>query len=275
MADDADDVDAASGDRGARALRRVVVVLVRTHSAGNVGSVARLCANHGCQLRLVTPSCDPLSKEARTFAASDAAVLEGAPTFASLQDALDGIDVAVGTSSKLLTAKEAPVLDVTSAARLLPGYSAPGPLGPGQSESAERVAFVFGNERDGLSVEEGALCHRVVRLHTPGVHDSLNLSHAVCAVLTLLTAAASTSTERVFSARSRERLIEDWLGLLAGAGYFKLTTPSLFRSRLARLVDGMHLDDRDAALLQGMLRALTSSVPTTSASSSTSSREPS
>lgn len=245
------------GDRSgtAGALGRVVVVLVRTHSAGNVGSVARLCANHGTALRLVTPECDPLSKEARMFAASDAAVLEGAPRFADLQAAVADVDVVVGTSSKLLTAKESPVLNVAGAVGLLPG-------------DGERVAFVFGNERDGLSIDEGALCHRVTRLHTPGAHDSLNLSHAVCAVLTLLTAATATTTATaMLTPRTRERLIEDWLGLLAGASYFKLTTPSLFRSRLARLVDGMQLDDRDAALLQGMLRALASSTPTSVAPS--------
>lgn len=247
-------VDASAVD-GAAALQRVVVVLVRSHSAGNVGSVARLCGNYGCKLRLVAPQCSPVSKEARMFAAGDLRPLDEMQIFADLKAALADIDVSVGTSSKLQTAKETPVLDVVSAARCLPGKD-------------ERVAFVFGNERDGLSIDEGALCHRVVRLHTPGYHDSLNLSHAVGAVLALLTAATSTSvTPPTLATKARERLIDDWNAQLHDRGYFKSTTAAVFRPRLARLVDAMQLDDRDAALLQGMLRALSSTSSSSTAPS--------
>jgi TrmH family RNA methyltransferase len=225
-------------------LARVVVVMVRTHSAGNVGSVARLCGNYGTRLRLVAPSCSPVSREARMFAAGQLRPLDEMEIFPTLAAALYDIDVAVGTSSKLLSATEAPALDVDGARRLLP-------------PDGQHVALVFGNEREGLTVDEGACCHRVLRLHTPGWHDSLNLSHAVGAALALLTAASATpAAARPLTPRARERLIDDWLGLLDGAGYFRATAPADFRVRLARLVDDMHVDDRDAALLQGMLRAL-------------------
>ncbi len=225
-------------------LSRVVVVLVRTHSAGNVGSVARLCGNYGTRLRLVAPACSPVSREARMFAAGQLRPLDEMEIFAALPEALHDVDVAVGTSSKLLPATEAPALDVEGARRLLP-------------PDHHRTALVFGNEREGLTVDEGARCHRVLRLHTPGWHDSLNLSHAVGAVLALLTAAStSLAPPSALTPRARERLIDDWLGLLADAGYFRATAPRDFRVRLARLVDDMNVDDRDAALLQGMLRAL-------------------
>jgi hypothetical protein len=65
----------------------------------------------------------------------------------------------------------------------------------------------------------------VVRLHTPGYHDSLNLSHAVGAVLALLTAATSTSvTPPPLSTRARERLIDDWNTQLSDRGSFKSST---------------------------------------------------
>lgn len=236
----------ATSTSTASPVASIVVVLVRTHSAGNVGSVARLCGNYGTALRLVTPECSPVSHEARMFAAGDLRPLDAMTIHDSVGDAVKDVDVVVGTSSKLFTATESPVLDVAGAARLLPT--------PGQ-----RVAWVFGNEREGLTVDEGAMCHRVVRLHTPGYHDSLNLSHAVGAVLALATAATSlpsTTTPPTLTPRSRERLIDDWLGLLADIDYFKTTTREEFRPRLARLVDKMTLDDRDAALVQGMLRSL-------------------
>ena len=219
--------------------------MVRTHSAGNVGSVVRLCGNYGVKLRLVDVQCDPIGKEARTFAAGDLRPLDEMGLFSSLEEAVDDLDVVVGTSSKLLPAKEAPVLDADNARRFLP-------------HDGESVALVFGNERDGLTVDESAVCDRVVRLHTPGWHDSLNLSHAVGAVLALLTSASSSSSapKPSLSPKTRERLIDDWLGLLRDADYFKSTSPDEFRGRLARLVDKFDVDDKDAALLQGMLRQL-------------------
>ncbi len=233
-------------------LDRVVVVMVRTHSAGNVGSVARLCGNYGTRLRLVAPACSPVSREARMFAAGQLRPLDEMQIFPTLPDALRDVDVAVGTSSKLLAATAAPVLDIDGARRLLP-------------PDDQRTALVFGNEREGLTIDEGACCHRVLRLHTPGWHDSLNLSHAVGAVLALLAAAThAPSPPPSPSPRVRERLVDDWLALLDGAGYFRATTPADFRPRLARLVDAMHVDDRDAALLQGMLRALARPTPSSS-----------
>jgi TrmH family RNA methyltransferase len=231
-------------------LERVVVVLVRTHSAGNVGSVARLCGNYGVRLRLVAPTCSPVSREARMFAAGQLRPLDEMTLFSTLDQALADVDVAVGTSSKLASAASAPPLDIGAARQFLP------PLG-------QRVALVFGNEREGLTLHESASCHRVVRLQTPGWHDSLNLSHAVGAVLALLAAASSDPTPTpVLSPRVRERLIDDWLVLLGNAGFFRATSPTDFRGRLARLVDGMSLDDSDASLLQGMLRTLATNAGT-------------
>lgn len=221
--------------------------MVRTHAAGNVGSVARLCGNYGVKMRLVDVQCDPIGKEARTFAVGDLRPLDEMALFSSLEEAVDDLDVVVGTSSKLLAATEAPVFDVDNARRLLP-------------HGDERTAFVFGNEREGLTVEESVVCDRVVRLHTPGWHNSLNLSHAVGAVLALLTsassAASSTTPAPALSPKTRERLIDDWLLMLQDADYFKSTAPAEFRVRLARLVDKFDVDDKDAALLQGMLRKL-------------------
>jgi tRNA/rRNA methyltransferase len=236
--------DTALGAAGP--LAGVVVVLVRSRSPGNIGSVVRLCANYGCALRLVTPNCDPLARDARMFAAGQIGLLEAAPVFADLPAALVDVGASVGFSAKMLGALESPVFDVDAARALLPSVD-------------ERTALVFGTERDGLAVEEGAACDRLVRLHTPGNRDSLNLSHAVGAVLALMTASSSSKVARSVTARSRERLISDWLSMLEASGYFRATPSTMFRPRLAQLVDHMHLDDKDAALLQGMLRSLSSS----------------
>ena len=57
------------------ALDRFVVVLVRTEGPLNLGSVARLCGNYGCELRLVDVVAAADSREA----------------LRALEDAVDGM----------------------------------------------------------------------------------------------------------------------------------------------------------------------------------------
>lgn len=235
--------DSPDGNRVA--LDRLVVVLVRTEGPLNLGSVARLCGNFGCPLRLVDVVADASCREAIMMAHPSEGVLAGAARFSSLREALQDVELAIGTSSKIVQARDAPPLTVERA-RLL----APGPGG--------KIAVVFGNERLGLKLDEAACCHRVVRLETPGPEPSLNLSHAVAAVLQIFALAALPSGDGGGETRAgpaaREALLGEWLGALDGAGYFKAQTPAGFAPRMREIVDKMDVSDRDVELLRGMLR---------------------
>jgi tRNA/rRNA methyltransferase len=228
------------------ALDRIVVVLVRTEGPLNLGSVARLCGNYGCALRLVDVVADAGCREAVMMAHPSERQLEGAARFSTLAAALADVELAVGTSSKIVQARDAPPLTVERARLLQPG--------PGG-----KLALVFGNERLGLKREEAALCHRVMRLETPGDEPSLNLSHAVSAVLQVmalsaLAAAADGAGETRAAPSAREALLTEWLATLEAAGYFKAQTPAGFAPRLREIVDKMDVSDRDVELLRGMLR---------------------
>src|SRR3990167_5096400 len=165
-------MEARCDERPMNLLERLVAVLVRSEGPLNVGSVARLCGNFGCALRLVEPLADRSAKEAVMMAHPSEALLANAPVFATLGEALAEVSLAVATSSKISEAATAPWLSVARARLLIP-------------QAQEKVALVFGNERTGLSTEEAALCPRVVRLPTPGPTESFNLSHSVAVTLTL------------------------------------------------------------------------------------------
>ena len=243
------------------ALARVDVVLVNTEGALNLGSVARLCGNFGCGLRLVDVKADATSREAIMMAHPSEHVLAGAFRYASLADALVGVDLAVGTSSKIVAARDAPALDVARARSLLPSVGA-------------RTAFVFGNERTGLLLHEAERCHRVVKLATPGPEPSMNLSHAVAVVLEIVALASTDNAddaddasdagdarqrnhkERRAGTAAKEPLFREWLSALHGAGYFKANTPDHFAPRLREILDKMDVSERDVELLRGMLRVL-------------------
>lgn len=226
-------------------LQRLVIVLVRPEGPLNLGSVARLCGNFGCALRLVQPIADRDSSDAMKLAHPQQTFLAQAPLFSSVREALADVSLAVATSSKLLDAVETPVLSVARAKLLLPAPS-------------ERVALVFGNERTGLSVDEAEECQRVVRLPTPGPVDSLNLSHAVAVTLTLFTAALEGELELRASQPSRGELRALMMRQLEARGFFKggARAREGFRPRLEELTDKMDLSERDVTLLSDVLRVI-------------------
>jgi tRNA/rRNA methyltransferase len=231
------------------ALDWLVVVLVRTEGPLNLGSVARLCGNFGAELRLVDVVADAACRDAIMMAHPSEKILEGAARFATLAEALAGVELAIGTSSKIAEARDAPPLTVERARLWMPG-------------AGGRIAIVFGNERLGMKIDEAALCHRVVRLETPGPQPSLNLSHAVAAVLQIfalaaLEAASDDDGSTRAAPAAREALLGEWLTALERAGYFKAQTPAGFAPRMREIVDKMDVSDRDVELLRGMLRVWT------------------
>jgi tRNA/rRNA methyltransferase len=250
-------------------VENVVVVLVHTEGALNLGSVARLCGNFGCTLRLVDVAADASCREAIMMAHPSEHVLANAARYATLREALVDVELAVGTSSKIASARDAPALDIERARAMLP------------SSHEAKVAFVFGNERTGMKLDEAALCQRVVRLETPGAEPSLNLSHAVAVVLEICALAALVDVEprlreavgsadaktrrgRGGSAISgtragaavKEHLLRDWLSILDDAGYFKSSSAAHFAPRMREIVDKMDVSERDVELVRGMLRFL-------------------
>lgn len=232
-----------------RSVENVVVVLVHTEGALNLGSVARLCGNFGCALRLVDVAADAASRECIMMAHPSEHVLASAVRYATLQDALVDVELAVGTSSKIASARDAPALDIERARAMLP------------SSRDAKVAFVFGNERTGMKLDEAALCHRVVRLETPGAEPSLNLSHAVAVVLEICALAALVDVEPRAGAAVKEHLLRDWLSILDDAGYFKSSSAAHFAPRMREIVDKMDVSERDVELVRGMLRFLADKRP--------------
>lgn len=231
------------------ALTDIVVVLVRTRGPVNLGAVARLCANYGCTMRLVRPETDPTRREARMFASHSDEILDAAPTFESLDEALRDCAVVIGTSANTRRGRPSPVLTPEHAAHLLEGISETG-----------RAALVFGDERDGLFQEELERCHHVVRLHSPGPHPSFNLSHAVALTLQCV-ALAHRDSSPLADARpdlSALSALEDkWMAALEAAGYFKRTDPRVFKAeRLRPLLGRLSLRAKEVSLLEGMFAVL-------------------
>jgi len=225
------------------ALDGVVVILVGTDGSENAGSVARLCGNFGVELRFVAVRAELNCKDALKMAHPREEALLAAPRFESLTAATTDCALVVGTSSKIGDAMDGAPLDVARAAGLLPA-------------DGERTALVFGNERTGLSLDDAARCHRLMRLPTPGPVDSLNLASAVAVALTLFAEAARPAPAPRADVTARAALRDALEDGLDRRGFYKGKGPEGFRPRLNELISKMDISTRDAELLCDLVAAL-------------------
>ena len=128
-------------------LQNIRIVLVETSHTGNMGSVARAMKTMGLtNLWLVNPLVKPDS-QAIALAAGASDVIGNAQIVDTLDEALAGCSLVVGTSARSRTLPW-PMLD-------------PRECGLKSVSEAEQapVALVFGRERVGLTNDELQNCH--------------------------------------------------------------------------------------------------------------------
>jgi TrmH family RNA methyltransferase len=149
-------------------LENIRVVLVNTSHPGNIGGAARAMKNMGLsRLVLVDPKDFPSSEAvARASGATD--ILEAAQVVGTLEEALVGCNLVLGTSARDRRIPW-PLLD-------------PRECGVASCEQAQQggeVALVFGREYAGLTNEELQRCHFHVHIPSNPDFSSLNLAAAV------------------------------------------------------------------------------------------------
>lgn len=148
-------------------LKNIRIVLVDTSHPGNIGATARAMKNMCLQqLQLVTPLLYP-SEEATSRASGADDLLAGARVLETLDEALTGCRLVVGTSARSRTVSW-PVLSPREAAAKLVEEARYG-----------EVALVFGREKSGLSNSELDRCSFLVHIPTNQAYSSLNLAAAV------------------------------------------------------------------------------------------------
>ncbi len=149
------------------------VVLVEPMYQGNVGSVARAMKNFGyADLVLVNPC--KLEGQARAMASHARDVLEGARVTPTLDEAVKGANLLIGTTGVVsLKAGEHIRLPLYTARELkekLKGYSG-------------TVAILFGREDSGFRNDELKSFDMLITVPTSEIYPIMNISHAVAVVL--------------------------------------------------------------------------------------------
>jgi tRNA/rRNA methyltransferase len=250
-------------------------VLVAPRMAANVGSAARAIKTMGfSRLILVRPPNDGFQAtfnfkldhpEAVALASGAQDVLANTQIVDTLDEALSAC-----TQSVALTARprewSGPVVQ-------LPQYT----VQAAQRMCSERIAYVFGNERFGLSNEDVSRCSAICSIDVNPDYSSLNLSQAVqvvaysqrialmgvlnnATVPTIPVLSRELASEALANHEQIQGMAQHWLNILEAADYYDPLQPRRLKERLASLWGRANLTRADVDMLRGMAVALSQSL---------------
>ncbi|WBM71664.1 tRNA (cytosine(32)/uridine(32)-2'-O)-methyltransferase TrmJ [Buttiauxella sp. WJP83] len=237
-------------------LQNVRIVLVETSHTGNMGSVARAMKTMGLtNLWLVNPLVKPDS-QAIALAAGASDVIGEAKIVDTLDEALAGCSLVVGTSARSRTLPW-PMLD-------------PRECGLKSISEAQHapVAIVFGRERVGLTNDELQKCHYHVAIQANPEYSSLNLAMAVqilayeVRIAWLATQEEGKETVVVEdqtqypSADDLERFYVHLEQVLLKTGFIRTSHPGQIMSKLRRLYNRARPENQELNILRGMLSSI-------------------
>ncbi len=234
---------------------RLRVVLARPRFAPNIGATARVCANFEVHsLSVVAPECDWSTGEPQKLAVGAASrYLETLHLDPSVPAAVADCELAIGFTRRPGEHRTS-TLELAELGSLI------------HSSGARRVALVFGNEETGLTDEELVPCSHFCRIPTAELLPSMNLSHAVAAVVSRVfddLSRASAAPRTLESGRvshsepapmaEMHGFFAHWRELLTECGLTEAGNPDRLVRRLERLFYRLQPSLREVRLLRGIL----------------------
>lgn len=231
---------------------RIRIVLIGTTHSGNVGATARAMKTMGLGgLWLVDPHCK-IDRQAVARASGATGVLDGARQCATLDEALVGCRLVLGTTARPRSL-DWPALEARSAAGELVTEASRGD-----------VALIFGTERTGLSNGDLDRCHYRVTIPANPDYSSLNLAAAVqvlCYEIRLElndSGAGQSQMEEAPPASADEmaHFYDHLESVLLASEFLDPENPRHLMRRLRRLFNRARPDRNEMNILRGVLTSL-------------------
>ncbi len=238
-------------DRIDSRLAKIRIVLINTTHPGNIGATARAMKVMGLySLHLVTPKIYP-SADATAMASGADDVLQKAVVHDSLDSALEGCSLVLGTSARLRSLPM-PMVDARRAAN----------QALAEADNHE-VAILFGRERYGLVNEEMQRCQFLVNIPSNPEYSSLNLSQAVQILAYELRVAAQGFSDisvdppdwEPVDDQQMEGMFEHLEQTLLDIRFLNPKQPKRLMMRLRRLFNRARPDQNEINILRGILKA--------------------
>ena len=236
-------------------LHNIRIVLVETSHTGNMGSTARAMKTMGLSnLYLVNPLVKPDS-QAISLAAGASDVIGNATIVDTLDEALAGCSLVVGTSARSRTLPW-PMLE-------------PRECGEKSAKTAETapVALVFGRERVGLTNEELQKCNYHVCIPANPEYSSLNLAMAV-QIIAYEVRVAHLALQEAGKPQVEyeeppyplvddlERFYQHLEQTLLQTGFIRQSHPGQVMSKLRRLFTRARPESQELNILRGILTSI-------------------
>ena len=220
------------------------VILVEPEKEGNIGSVARVMSNFDLDdLWIVNPKV-PIDGEARAYAMHGQNVLTTAKTVRTLDLALEGVDLAVGTSAVV----------ARSTSNLLRLAITPKDMAKkARATKKGCIAIVFGRESSGLSNQETENCDFLVTIPASHEYNVLNLASAASIIFYELFQTKAFTGVELASRDSKKRLLAEF-DRLARMSETPLHRRKLAQRSFSNIISRSFISSREASLLIGVFR---------------------
>ncbi|MFO1334704.1 MAG: RNA methyltransferase [Piscinibacter sp.] len=225
-------------------------ILIGTSHPGNVGAAARAIKVMGfSELWLVAPrdAEAPRRDEAIAMASGATDVLAATRVVATLAEALEGVSYLCATA---MTPRD-----------FGPPTFAPRRLFETLAPSPQRVAFLFGSERFGMSNEDVYRCHACLSIPTRADYGSLNLAQAVQLIaydwreaLGGFEVEPRTTDATLADAAAVQGLLEHWQRTLVEIGFLDPAAPKKLMPRLNQLLARVQPSREEVDILRGIAR---------------------
>jgi len=225
-------------------LKDLRVILVEPNFEESIGFVARAMKNFGLSnLRVVNPrTILGLNGRMRGGHAQD--VLDSIVEHSSLGEALEGLDLSIGTTAQKSYASS----------NLVRKPMTPKELGKVVKSHAGTVGIVFGREGTGLTNAELDQCDATLTIPASPEYQTLNLSHAAAIVFYELHLASGESTTDELASEQVKRTILRFMSESAAQSGKEERDRSLLARALRNILGRSALRHREGSLLAEVLR---------------------
>ena len=208
-------------------MPEIIVILVEPKFPGNIGSVCRAMSNFGLDKLILVNPCK-LEDDAYRYAKHGKFVLEAARTVKTLEKALKGLDVVIGTTGR----------PTDSDKKFLREPITPRQFAEQYSGTSGKIGLLFGREDYGLYNDELKNCDVLVTIPTHEINPVMNLSHA-CTVMfyELYVQGKKPRKKKLAGSTEKEAMNKIFSGMLDEIEYpphKKAKTRIMFRKIMAR-----------------------------------------
>lgn len=226
-------------------LENISIVLVRTKTPGNIGSIARCMMNMGLSRLILVRPTEYKNSEALRMAAGAHEILERAEVFPTLTEAIAGHGLVLGTTRQLGHYRKNLHTVREAAEKVVPLLS------------ENKVALVFGREVNGLDNDDIALCHELISIPSSDSFPSINLSHALMVVayeVFMASGARLPSLHRKLAdAADLENFYAHLEQTLDRIDFLDKQNPRHTMFAFRHIFGRTRLDEREVRILRGML----------------------